>query len=272
MFIAGRNGRYEVTGDAVADAGAYRLYRCSQEGADGEKLLQIATDKANNGELDRNAYFLRELASRASELELKYAKKRKDEKSFLNYNLEFPELVETFVCPEQGNRRINILAFRNVERVEQMVPISNIIGKDHQRVDLRTSAWILGKLLKLFVFAHSEGISVGRLDASNILIEPKQHYVLIFDWSKAKEHANGRIPDEIKRGEIKKIASVVIELISDDKGLPAEFEEKEADYLVALQELAESNQGSAERAHQRFYGLITRLWGRQFHPFTTYQR
>ena len=258
-------------GELVAEAEMYRLYLCKQVVTNRQCLLQISTGIEHNGSIERNAFFLNELQRRAEIVEAEYAKVRTRPDSVLNYQLGFPELVDSFVCPEQGERRINILAFRNVEAVNKMVPLSGITEKDHLRVDMRTSAWIFGKLLKLLVFAHSEDILVKQLGAGNILIEPDQHYVLIFDWSDALTFV-GAIPEEYRRDEISAVAEAVAYVLGTNPTtgvFPDDGEPAFNDYSHYLFHLVNRNERNALRAHQNFYELIDKLWPRGFHKFTT---
>ena len=262
-----------VVGKLVAEASRYRLYLCTQEDTGRELLLQIPTDATLNGLLDRSAFILRELKRQSDELEAEYAMIKEDPKNMLNYHLAFPEIVDSFVCEEQGGRRVNIYAFRNVEDVRNMIPLSNIIEIDRQRVDLKTSGWVMGKLLKLLTFAHSLGYTVGRISPANILIEPNQHYVLIFDWFDARTHPGEEIPTDETRDEIRYAAQAVINLLGGDlesRSFPNDNEEGFAEYTKHLLYLASGAMHSAKKAHQRFYDLIRPLWGRSFHPFTSF--
>lgn len=267
MIIENQDRRYEV-GDQVAQASNYRLYLCRQEGVERQCLLQIAVDAAHNGALDRAAYILAELKRRADELEEEYVKVKTDPKMMLNYDLGFPELLDSFVCQEQGGRRINILAFRSVDDVSKMVPIGNIIHRDGKRVDLRTSAWITGKSLKLFVLAHSMGISI-RPDNTNILIEPDEHYVVFFDWSDSTFYST-EIPSETRSEAIAKMAQVVITLVGGDyetRSFPDDEGGME-EYKTILLALADGVYHNAEKAHARFYEIVDALWERAYYPFT----
>lgn len=263
-------GSYSV-GKRVGNTNKYRLYLCNEKGTEHQCLLQIATDATHNGALDRAAYILGELKRKSDELETEYATVKKDQEVFLNYDLGFPELVDSFICQEQGGRRINILAFRNVEGVNSMVPLINITAKDRRRVDLRTSAWIMGKLLKLLGFAHGCGISVNLMTANNILIEPDEHYVLIFDWSVARTHSEA-VPAETRREEISQAAQAVITILGGnlETGVfPDDGEKGFKPYTEHLLRLARGCESNAERAHRSFYELIVSLWKREFYPFTT---
>jgi len=268
MEIKNDSRLYQI-GKGVAETGNYRLYLCR----DGPKecLLQIATSVEYNGELQRAAYILRELQRRADELEEEYALVKTNPDAMLNYGLGFPELVDSFVYQEQGGRWINILAFRSIEDIGKLVPLLNITEKDRLRVDLRTSAWIMGKYLKLFVFTHSEGISIGLNSGNNILIEPDQHYVVIFDWTAAQIRSE-KIPVETRRQEISQAAQAVITALGgnlETGTFPDDGDKNSTKYADYLLQLARGNESNAKRAHAKFYELIDSLWKREYYPFTT---
>lgn len=257
-------------GKLVGEADLYRLYLCVQTETGRQCLLQIASTAGQNGGLDRAAYILGELKRRSDELEAEYATVKSDPDRMLNYDLGFPELVDSFVCQEQGGRRVNILAFRCVEEASKMVPLANLTEKDRLRVDLRTSAWIMGKILKLFVLAHSEGISVGLTAGNNFLIEPDNHYVLIFDWSAAQMHPE-LVPAQTRRQEISQAAqAVVVALGGNTKSgfLPDDDETAFNQYSEFLMMLASGSESNAERAHKKFYEIVDAFWPREFYPFT----
>lgn len=270
MNLESGSHRYEV-GNLVASADGYRLYLCEQECTGRQCLLQIAAAVENNGELDRAAYVLAELKGRSDETEAEYARVKTDPRAMLNYDLAFPELVDSFICQQQGGRRINVLAFRNVEKVNAIVPLIGVTARDGLRVDLRTSAWIMGKLLKLLVFAHSGGYAIGNVAGGNILIDPDQHYVLIFDWSAATTYP-GEIPDDVCCEEISLAARAVITVLGGDAETGSFLDDGDAGfarYTEHLAALARGSERSAQRAHERFYELVDELWEREFYPFTT---
>lgn len=268
MIKIGNSAHFYQVGKKVAETGNYRLYLCRQDGTGRQYLLQIATSVEHNGGLDRTAYVLRELKHRADELEVEYARVKTDPKVMLNYDLGFPELVDSFVCQEQGGRRINVLAFRNVEDVSRLVPLVNITDKDRLRVDLRTSAWIMGKLLKLLVFAHNEGIAVGLLNGNNVVIEPDEHYVVIFDWSAAQTYSE-EVPGEVQRQEISRAAQAVVVVLGGDLKTGIFPDDGDKAYTDHIMRLVRGDRGDTERAHKEFYELIDGLWERKYYPFTT---
>jgi hypothetical protein len=271
MNIENGSCLYQV-GEKAAEAEKYRLFLCKAEQTGQPCLLQVAVTAAQNGELDRNAYILGELKSYSDKLEEEYAKVKKDPKVLLNYHLGFPELVDSFISKDQGGRRINILAFRNVENISKLVPLINLTQRDRLRLDLRTSVWILGKLLKMLVFTQSGGYSVNAA-GNNILIEPEpnRRYVIVFDWSDSVIYS-GPVPMERRCEEISQAAqSVIIALGGDfETGvIPDDGEEAFARYTDHLLRLARGSESNAERAHAMFYDLADSLWTRGFYPFTT---
>lgn len=251
----------------VAKSRRYHLYLCMQEETGRQCLLQIATTIENNGELQRAAYILGELARHADKLEEEYKKVKTDPNVLLNYKLGFPELVDSFISLEQGGRQINILAFGNVENVGDMVPLVNITVKDNLRVDLRTSAWIMGKILKLFDFAYGQGVSVGLTAGGNILINADEHYVAIFDWTEARTH-DGKVPREIQRREISQAACAVVITLGGDVETGILLEDGSEEYIGYLMQLACGNASDAGKAHKDFYEIVDRTWKREFYPFT----
>jgi len=271
-----RNGgrSYSLVGkESVSESPTYSMYVCAEEGVPRECLLQVSKNAAGDSRLDKFAFVLGELKERAGELEKEYEAVRTKPNMMLNYDLGFPELVDSFVCKELGSRRVNVLAFRNVPEVGKMAALRSIVEKDGLRVDLKTSAWILGKLLKLLTFAHSQNISVGMVTAGNVLIQAKEHYVLIFDWSKATLHS-GKIPMEMRQQDIMQAAkAVVMALGGSNAGIPDDPTPNKgygryADHVLRLARGSESN---AQRAHELFYELIQELWESGYHPFTPIQ-
>jgi hypothetical protein len=260
---------YEI-GKLIAENTYFRLFSCKQRGTNKQCLLQIASERKHNGVMDRIALLLGEIRRQSDEIEIEYAKVKNDPKDQLNYYLGFTELVENFISTEQGNRTINILAFHNVEIVNNMVPIHYIIHKDQLRVDLRTSNWIMGKSLKLLVFLHSLDISINNLGIDNILIEPDQHYVVFFELSNAKMY-NEELPKEQRREEISQLAQTIIHLIGGDhekRSFPDDARRKFKEYTDFLLRLANGSHTDAETAQNEFYEIVDSLWKKEFYHFT----
>ena len=275
MKIKGSNGTYDI-GDIIADNSDVRTRRCSNT-AGRELMCQIAVDASKNAALARNALVLTQLAEASDKVEAEYAR-HQEEAGIpavpLNYNIAFPELVDSFILLEQGARQINILGFRNVDELSRVSPLVKL-WKGDLRVDLRTSAWIMGKLLKTIAFAHNNGISVVDISGNNVLIEPDQHYVFVFNWARSIIHDDGAVPSRTIRDEIKRSAKLVIKALGDDldRACPNEVD---LPYVRYLYHLATNGESSAFKAHKTFYEVVDSLcenpdseWERGFYKFTT---
>jgi hypothetical protein len=265
------SAEYEV-GLQVAETAAYRMYLCEEVASGRQCLLQIATSVEHSGGLDKAAYILKKLRVTADEFERIHAEQ--GGKRLLSYERLFPELVDSFVPEEQGRRRVNILAFSEVSDIRLMVPLSNLTSKDHLRLDLRSSAWVLGRLLKLLGFTHGEGISVNLLGGGNVLLEPSQHFAVVFDWSSALTHQDQHVPRKYRVDDVANAAKTVFVALGGDPQTAdypylSSADVNDRRYISLVTTMMQHREGNAERAHQQLYSLIDEIYGRTFHPFTT---
>lgn len=232
-------------------------------------VLKVAVDSEQNDALNNEAVALKMLRVRAEEAEAT----NQGGKPY-NFDLFFPDLVETFVSPTQGERRINILGFPEaIEVFTQLTPVSQIREAEGVRVDPRTSAWILGKLLKVLAFTHSQGISNGMVTGSNVLVERGLHGVILFDWTLCQIHPAGKVPALLVKTELMNAAKLTVSSLgttSPSVRLPESDQLTDGRFEEFLRRLSEGKIASATEAHERFYELIESLWGRRFHPFTAY--
>ncbi len=259
--------RYVVTPRLVADAESYRLYIAHDEAAGIEYLVQIASGLEHNGLLDQAAVTLGKLKRTAEIFEAKYAEENPDDR-WLDMRL-FPSLEASFEVETQEGRRANILAFAGIDDITKLVPLSSY-RHAHKRVELPTSAWILGRILKLLGLAHACGISPPSLGGNNVLIYPDQHRVFVVDWVNAKRHS-GIIPDEEAASDIAKAARAVFSAVGGDPitlDFPHDAEGGEQ-YITLLRQLAMQQEHDAHRAHIEFYRVVHALFGREFRPFQT---
>lgn len=272
MIVESPTTRYTI-GPKLASTTEYQIYLCEQEGSAQQYMFQIATDLANNGILDFSAYILGKLQDQAIDFEEEYTKIKDKPNKFLNYQLFFPAVVESFRSTEQGDRRVNVLEFKGVTKIGDLVPLYGLVNQDKLRVDVRTSIWILGKLLKTIAFAHDAGIAVTNLGLGNILIEPKMHRVVIFNWANAQV-MDGGVDKTTAREEIRTAARNVIEVLggTPDGEIPNDGSEVETKYINHLKHLAGDGESESILAHKQFYELVDSLWPRGFHVFTTLPR
>jgi hypothetical protein len=193
-------------------------------------------------------------------------------------------VLHSFIFHEEGDRRVNILGYKYVEEMSRVVSFSNLIEKDRERVDLRTSVWLMGKLLKFFVLAQDLGLTVETVNTFNLLFEPGQHYVMLFDFTEAELSPDESVPPEKSLVEISRAAQAVVDLAGGNF-LTRVFPDDEAGrlkpYTDFLCRLALGGQENALRAHAECYEIADQLWPKEkvegswrrvFHPFTTYPR
>ena len=270
VFVQSTIAKYEV-GALLAETTAYRVYLCQEVESGLQYLLQIASSVEQSGKLDKASFALGKLKTIAAEYETLHAEQGGTR--LLSYERLFPMLIDSFVPERQGGRRVNILGFSEVDDVKTLVPLSNLTAKDHQRIDLRSSAWILGRLLKLLGMTHSEGISVNMLSGANVLIEPSRHFAVVFDWSSAQTHPGQLVPRKNRVEDVANAAKAVFIALGGDP-LTADYpyvretDDNDRRYIALVTRIMQQRESSAERAHQQLYGLIDDIYGRKFHPFT----
>lgn len=277
--VKGPKGQMYDVGKQLAVNSRFNLYECTLE--DGRVcLLKIAATKEQNGLLDREAYLLTTMMEEAEATEAEYVGKFPGEPP-LNYHFLFPRVVDSFVSEEYEGRRVTVLSFFDIaDELSDLAPLYHITTRERQRVDPKTSAWILGKLLKLLVFTHGQNITGQSLDGDNILIyhsdKDERHTVAICDWSEATIMPVGLSPDAMTE-DIASIAQAVIVALSgdpDDETFaipPHEEQLTDSRFADHLKRLAEGYEHDAAKAHAEFYTLIKKeLWAKAgFHPYTS---
>lgn len=270
MKIIGKEFEYEVVDGCIGQTDTFTLYECKLPD-DKPGILKIAKEVENNGILDREALILGTLLETALKVEKNDAEKG-GEKSKLGYQCFFPKLVEYFVSSDQGGRCVLILDFSEVaKKLTDLVPLDHIMSREQKRIDPKTSAWIMGRLLKLLHFANWLGISV-TINGDNILINPERHKVVIFDWSKSTI-VQGPVQKDISREEISSAAKEVITTLGgniESGEIPASDQLTSSWYKDFLWSLACGEYCDAGKAHTAFYKLIQSNWPSKFHPFTVH--
>ncbi len=260
-----------LVGKPLGGNSRFNLYRASSNAyPDQDFILKIAKTTAQNPLLEREAFIFSIMNDEAKRLEEEYARVTEG-KGFLNYQVGFPVLVETFLADSQDNRRV-IVASLSSENISNFVSLSMVRERDRVRVDPKTSAWIMGKLLKILAFCHNQKIINKNISCGNVLIERGNHLVTVYDWSTASIHNEG-IPQADSREEIKCATREVVRVlggnivsgeIPDDKQL---VDGKYQEFLIKLLSGSYSN---AKEAHSRFYEVVEAVWGRKFHPYASY--
>lgn len=259
------NDTYEV-GAAVASTATYRLYLAKELSSGEWRLLQVAAQPEDSGGLDRAAFLLERFTAIGARLVVEHESSHPGER--LHYERLHPLLVTSFVCPEQGNRRINILRLAGVTDLHRIIPLSNLRMKDRLRIDPETSAWILGRLLKLLEFTHSQGVENRAITPRNILLDPEQHFAVTLDWSVARIFP-GVVPTEHATSDIQSATRAVFYALGGDirsASWPYDGHER---YIELLRQLMYIEPIGASEVLDQFYPLVRAEYGNTFHPFTT---
>ena len=274
LVITGPTGvRYDVI-KPLGKTEQFSMHACMLPDGQ-EAILKIVTDAGDNDLLDREAFLLKSLHSEALELEVAYDEvKKKGSKAKLNYQFAFPQVIESFVIPEQGDRRANILSFANIcKELGELVPLEHLRTRAGLRIDPRTSAWILGKLLKIIAFAHNQGIVLGdKITGENILLNKEEHFVALFDWSGLTATGES-VEVGFVRLDIRAAAEAVITAMGGDfelRKLPVHEDLVDNGYEEFVFNLMNGDYTSADDAHQEYYKLVRAIWPRGFHTFTAY--
>ena len=259
----------DVKKSRLAQTPAYTVYHVTDE-VDGKwYLLKIAADAAGNGRLDREALVLKDIEAEVERL-------RSQEKpgvynGGLRYEKCFPRLHESFLFTEQGNRRVNIIEIPGTQSVADLYPIQEWRTRDHVRIDPKSSAWLMGRLLKSFTLTHPIGIGVGKIDGGNILVNPKKHRAIFFDWSEAHQY-DLYVPPEKVGEEIAQAAKEVFIALGGNLAtgtLPYSDQLLDTQYAELLVAFMSGRERNPDTAAQRFYKLVREMWDKEFHTFTT---
>lgn len=272
MEVKTKGGITVAIGDLKAETDAYKIYAITLP----EKkagMLKIGISAADNGILDREAFVLQYLKKEAVRLEESYASKHPGNPP-LNYQIVFPELLESYIDKEQDGRRVNVMSLTAVaDKLSDLSPLSWISEREGIRIDPRTSAWILGKLLKALSFAHNQGVMVKDLSGDNILINRNEHLVHIFGWEQAQIYSDP-VPAPEAADEISQITQQVVIALGgnpDTGDIPADEQLEDSRYADMIKSLVRGEARNASDAHSAFYALIRSMWPTSFHHFTAYK-
>lgn len=268
MEIRSQTTTYQV-GALVGKTASYNVYIVTS-GVGEQHLMKTAVTDHCNGLLDREAFLLRELHQEITHRNAEYKARNKTDHG-LGYQRCFPRLVESLVVPEQGQRRVNIIAVYGASSVKDLVPLEQYRTRANARIDPKSSAWIMGRLLKIFTLTHPMGVAAGKIDGGNILINPIEHHVVLFDWTEARHH-DGQLPRTVACEEISHAAKAVILALGGNLAtgeLPTSDQLPDSRYADYLKRMAHGSVCDAVSAGAQFYELLDTVWKPSFHPFTT---
>ena len=269
QIIHGKTADFAVA-QQVGKFPDYNVYIANGVASGEEYLLKIASGVTSNGLLDREAFLLRELREEMERRNTEHKKQQQTEHG-LGYQRCFPRLVESLVVHLEGQRRVNIIAIYGASSVKDLVPLEQYRTRARTCIDPKSSAWIMGRLLKIFTLTHPIGVAAGRIDGGNILINPTGHHVVLFDWTQARHH-DGVLPRTVACEEISQAAEAVILALGGNPvtgELPTSDQLPDSQYADYLKRMANGSVSDAVAAGAQFYALLDTIWKPSFHPFTT---
>lgn len=269
MILKDRDGKEICSFDKSdllfsSDARQIKIYRVRSV-ADGEiKLLKVPYDKLCNNLIQNEADFLRFLAEKSEESE------RKNEELgnvyLIHYDWLFPVLEDSFLTgPEQGGRQMNLLSIRDAQ-VDDFVPLAKMFSD--YRVDARTSAWMLGRMLKLQTFVEQCGASFCA-HRDYIIFEPKNHRLVYLNWLDATRNPDNCEDNVASLKESVNCFMCWTNWYSEEEGLEYDSDrfKNEAKLLKTYSFLAEYEIDAME-AHYMLYKTLDSIWERNYYPFT----
>ena len=241
----------------LASGEILRYYFCLPP-EDGTALLAVAASAELNSLLEQTEQTLALLSAEAQRFERDNAAHGGKP---LSYDRLFPRLRSAEISAAQGSRRVHVLTLPE----GATLPLAHIQA-NHDRVDLKTGAWIMGRMLKLLSFAHEIGLTVP-VESAGILIDPDRHGLVFYDWSRAGRWPEG-VPAQRRAAAISEAAALCLALTDE----PDSCSPGERDYLALLHEMQRLQYDDALAAHRAFYDLIRQIWGIAFHPFTIHHK
>ena len=304
MLIESKMGKYSIIRPLTLGEWANH-YLVTDEGGIA-RILMIARRPIDNGKVDSTFVALEKLLEKSDEFEQIYSE-TSDRK--LHYDWLFPTVLDRFSIPSQADRKALVLEYRDANpRV--FFPLVQILNQN-QRLDFKTSAWILGRFLKLedfFELTDEKRPFYRPFVQQNILIDPENHRMMPLDWSRITRR---KTRDQLETNLHKEVAFIE-ELINAKSFYTLETPEGDfRKYRAYSASLAEADKGylellklchwlidglditndpggrtrltfDPESIHRKFYhgyrcdGLnyegLDDLYGREFHPFTTLPR
>lgn len=263
-------GEGDPEGAFVGGTETFRLYHCIDRNGGGECLLQVATSLKYNPNLERGALYLRMVAEQSRKLYEEYSKRIEDERTRKTMACvwNFPTLVGSFTDKEQEGRRINALSFCDLKKTRNLFPLDSYKERGY-RIDLRSTGWMVKRLLRTLSLAHAMGILVGSTDGCDFLIEPDEHFFILYNWTEARLFGEGGVPQEDVSEEIKLGIRAVIDALGGnwEKGqVPFDDDPLFEEYVKHLLVLARYGALSATDAFAKFSALINPHWKGK-HPF-----
>ena len=239
----------------MAKSSKFRVYLGKTEKEE-PIILKVATTFENGDVLAKEASKFNLM--RASEADIRKFESAKKRDS--HYDWLFAKLINSFMEPSQGDRRINVFAMPDADLAE-LTPLAKL--SNTVEIDVRTSIWIFGRLLKFYGFfeliAENGDIPFAQypvFSPDDYFIGPQNHRLIYYNFI-------DDVNDAVAFDFVKTIANFIDNWVVID-----ENDENEKEYKRLLKDYVKRGRQTFELAHGELYRLVERLFGRKYHPFT----
>jgi serine/threonine protein kinase len=170
------NGRSYRVLDRLAVGSLTSVYRCSisSNPAGQIGIFKIARDVRSNSSIANEARVLRHLAS-ATEMP-----------AFMRFMPFLPRVVDSLSRGGSANenpRLANVLSYhQEIQSPDELYSLAEVQAAYPAGMDPRDVAWIWRRLLNALSFAHGNGIAHCAVLPEHVLIEPRDHKLVLIDW------------------------------------------------------------------------------------------
>ncbi len=269
--------------DRIAIGSISTVYHCRFRGIvnDIEGVFKIARDACANDLVANEARILTRL--RSIDVDRRFSP-------------FFPELMDSLAYGDDTSappRQANVMRLHDdIRSPDELYTLEEVRQQYSSGLDERDMAWIWRRLLTVLGFAHSHRIAHGAVLPVHVLIEPREHKLVLVDWCSAVddpaqiarprlivsaeyqqwyagENAGGRTPTPAL--DVALAARCMIDLVGGDPvqaKFPASVDSSLQRYFKRCVGQGFSSALSAWRLLDDFDSLIDALWGpRKFRTF-----
>ncbi len=279
-LVRAPDAKNEISGRALAllDTGKVTYYVCTSSATVNYYFLMIANTVMDNTVVEDLVATLEKLQNLVAHHNYLYRDSGRvlPKPEGLGFDHLFPLVVDHFICGEQGNRAVLILDFSFTDLSYAIV--ASQLPEENVRVDLRTSCWILARLLKLTGFLNLNQLTMP-IGLESILLERATHRLMWLDWTSLAEHEDN-LDAATRRLGLKQVATAIFSLLGASfNGQEWQYQffstndeqrEQEENYFRLLTELMNGKFDNAVAAHQVLNKVFYEIWPTEFYPFTAY--
>jgi hypothetical protein len=276
--VVGRGRMYRVA-DRIAIGSICVVYRCAflADGREIEGTFKVARDPSTNPYVANEAEMLRLLHAAGDAA--RYA-------PFLP-SVEDALSVGGGENGTAGGRLANVLrTHADIRSPDELYSLDEVRAAHAPGLDVRDMAWIWRRLLSVIGFAHKHDVVHGAVLPMHVLIEPREHKLVLVDWCAATRDARKtpRLPTILSLGhlpwygtggadrpataglDVALAARCMIDLVGGDpvgQVFPYKFEPKLEHYFRRCLDAAGNASVDAWLLLSDFDRLIEQLWGRR---------